>query len=262
MDYQKRLYIILFPNHALVASHLTPEQFAHHYQLGSGKYYGGKVIFAEINAKFRNPYFNIDKAFKELIPHSDGAPKKTKFISSYRVLEHLDLDMLENLYLSNESGKIQPLEAAPYDKTHKPGYVRTFAEICPLSMMILSSLNAVDFGAFITQADNPKGSPQLFFTQVELDADAFLEDFAQNPLMNSPLPFVHPSRLRDGILEIKKNNPDKPVKGLSVYSDLNKISFRRIRHGFWFTSQTQHRFYPMPSLKEISEKNPAFYRDI
>jgi len=99
MEYKKRLYQILYPNNSLVASQLNPEQFGKHYQVGTSRHYVGKVIFAEVDADFRSDFFNIEEGFADVVPHTDGRPKATKFICSYRVLEHIDLDALKNLYL-------------------------------------------------------------------------------------------------------------------------------------------------------------------
>ena len=42
------LYVIMWPNYALVASNLPPEEFGKHYTLGSSRYFHGQVVFAEI----------------------------------------------------------------------------------------------------------------------------------------------------------------------------------------------------------------------
>ncbi len=64
MEYKNRLYLILHPDSALVASQLNPEQFAKHYVAGSSRHYEGKVIFASIDINFRNPYFDIAKGIR------------------------------------------------------------------------------------------------------------------------------------------------------------------------------------------------------
>jgi len=90
MSDPRHLYLILHPNHSLIASQLEPEQFLRHYVQGSTRYFEGRLIFAEVDPDFRHEYFDIDKAYAELIPHEDGRPKATKFIKSYRTLEHMD----------------------------------------------------------------------------------------------------------------------------------------------------------------------------
>lgn len=85
-EYDKHLYMIVFPINALVASQLKPNEFAEHYTIGSAKHYKGKVIFAEVDINFRNPYFEIDHYLSLTVAHEDGRPKKTKFIDRKSVV--------------------------------------------------------------------------------------------------------------------------------------------------------------------------------
>ncbi|HET6450850.1 MAG TPA: hypothetical protein VFI08_06040, partial [Spirochaetia bacterium] len=110
MEYANRLYVIVHPTSALIGSQYTPEQLARHYTVGPTRHYRGKVIFAEVDVAFRHPYFRIEEAIAELKPHEDGRPKATKFISCYRVLEHIELSALKSLYLTSEEGHCLELE--------------------------------------------------------------------------------------------------------------------------------------------------------
>lgn len=260
MTYPTRLYHMLYPNHALIASQLTPTQLAEHYFVGSSKYYDSKIIFVEIDSSFRHPYFDIEGALKDLVPHEDGRPKSTKFISSYRVLEHLDLKAVGNLYLCTSDGHILELKQGQDNLPHKSDMIRTFAHISPLTMLVLTKQNATEYGQFMTQ-NKRKGAPKTFFTQIQLDADGFLNDLEKNLYLNSPLPFVHPSKLRDAILELKEN-PTKEGKGLSLNSDIGRISYKMIRHGFWISSPEKTIFFPMPTRDEIEKTNFAFLKSM
>lgn len=257
----KHLYEILHPNTALVGSQLDPQAFARHYQVGSTRFYKGRLIFAEIDPSFRNDYFDIEGGLAQLVPHEDGRPKATKFISSYRVLEHMDFSAIQNLYLTTADGQVLELSSAPYDKSHQPGFIRTFAEITPMSMLVLSTYDLPEFAKYITDPKNTKGAPKQFFTQIELDVDDFLADFEQNPFIQPPLPTVHPSKLRDAILSLREKT-EKGTKGISLSSDFEQISMRRIRHGFMFASQNEEKFFPMPSLQDIEANNLRFYRSM
>lgn len=261
MAYQNRLYQILYPNQGLVASQLTPEAFARHYQIGSLRHFTGKLVFAEIDSSFRNAYFDIDAGLAELVPHPDGSPKRTKFISSYRVMEHMDFDAIKSLYLSSAEANVLELKAQDYDKVHQPGFLRTFAEIAPLSMLVMSPMDMREFGKYITQPGNAKGCPKLFYTQIELDVDAFLREFESNPFMPAPFPFLHPSKLRDAIQQMKVQ-PEKKTKGLALYCPLDQISYKSVRHGFMFASQEKTKFFPMPSLQQIESAHFEFWKDL
>ena len=259
MQYDNHLYQILAPNPALVASQLDPEAFAKHYTAGSVRYYAGKVVFAEIDTNYRHPYFKIDEALATLQPHPDGRPKATKFISTYRVLEHIDLNAIQRLFLSTPEGYTLALDAAPYDKTHETGFLRIFAEIAPLRMLVMSRLDFPAFGKYITDPAFPKGAPQQFYTQIELDIEHFLEEFEGRPTMHPPIPGLHPSNLRAAIMELR-SDPQKQSKGLRLDSAFETIPYKVIRHGFMFASQDQTRFFPIPSPAEIEATNYRFWR--
>ena len=259
MEYGNRLYLLLHPSMALLGSQLTPEQLARHYTVGPTRHYRGKVIFAEIDPGFRHPHFAIESALAELKPHNDGRPKATKFISSYRVLEHVGFQALKSLYLTSAEGYCLCIDAGSYVEATAGDRLMIYAEITPLRMLVLSRLDLNEFGDFITDPSNPIGAPKFFYTQIDLDTEEFLEDYEQNPLIPSPIHNLHPSVLRDAIRELE-STPHKASKGLSLQSNIDNISFKSIRRGFMFASQNDRRFYPMPSLAEIEDKNLRFWR--
>lgn len=49
MTYDRHLYLILHPNHSLIASQLSPGDFIKHYVMGSSRHFEGKLIFAELD---------------------------------------------------------------------------------------------------------------------------------------------------------------------------------------------------------------------
>ena len=155
---------------------------------------------------------------------------------------------------------VTPLSPAEYDAVHQPDFLRIFAEIAPLKMLVLSSSNFSEYGKWITDPDNNKGAPKMLYTQFDLNIADFLNDFEANPLMPNPLPSVHPSKLRDAIFEIKST--PKHTKGLSIDFSFKNKSFRQIRHGFMFASPDKEVFFPVPSLDVIEKENYKFWRNM
>ncbi len=260
MEYQKRLYQILYPNNSLVASQLTPEQFGKHFLVGTARHYEGKVIFTEVDANYRHDFFNIDEAMSAVFPHEDGRPKATKFISSYRVLEHIDLNAIKSLYLVTSNGRTLELKQGTHDTPHQPGFIRTYAQICPTTVLSMTKLDATEYARYITDPSHNKWVPKLFFTQIELPVEQFLQDFEESPFMAPPFPFVHPAKLRDSILELKKT--DKESKGISLNSEMEKIPYTKIRHGFWLAQGQKSLFFPMPATETIKKENHQFYKEM
>jgi len=256
------LYVILHPNYALVASMLPPKEFGKHYTLGSSRYFHGQVVFAEIDRDYRHDYFPIDGLLADVKPKADGSPKRTKFISTYRVLEHVDLSAFKNLFITSVMGLVLELKKEDtYDGAHRPGFVRIFQEICPLSTVVLTYMNPPEFGNFITDSKQPKGAPKVFFCQIDLDIDEFVRQIEEDPFHESPIPNVHPHKLREQILEMKAN-PSKPVKGISLDSAFGRISFLRLRTGFWMAQGSQLICYPIPERDKLESEHFEWYRSL
>ncbi len=261
MDYQNHLYMILHPNYSLVGSQYSPGEFAAHYMSGSTRHYNGKVVFAEIDINYRHEFFNIDRGIEGLVAHDDGRPKATKFIATYRVLEHVNIDAIQRLYLTTASAIVLGLDPEPYNIQHKPDFIRIFAEISPIRMLVLTRMTFPEFGKAITDPNNPKGVPSIFYTQIELNLAEFMTEIEKNPFLPMPIPNVHPSKLRDAVTELR-SIPDKQTKGLSLDSNLNLMSYRNFRHGFMFASQSNSKFFRLPSPEEIEDTNYRFARDM
>ena len=60
-EFQKHLYMVLYPNEALIASELSPAEFGMHYAVGSPRHFIGKTVFAEIDIDFI-----LDERLREL----------------------------------------------------------------------------------------------------------------------------------------------------------------------------------------------------
>lgn len=257
--YNPHLYMICYPNSALVLSQLEPHEFGYRYNYGSTSYYAGKLIFAEVDINYRNPYFKIDEALLALKPHPDGRAKATKYISSYRILEHVEIDAIKVLYIANADGTSYPLYPAPYDHLPTKRDLRVYAEITPVSMLTLAKYPMQQFGQWFTDPQNMIHVPRILYLMINLDVDAFLKDFEMNPLMPSPLEGIHPSKLRDAIVELRARD-DKFVKGITLDAAFSKETYRKIRHGFMLADQQQQKFFPMPSLAEIERTNLRFFK--
>ncbi|MGE5400276.1 MAG: hypothetical protein ACM3S2_07720 [Ignavibacteriales bacterium] len=252
-DYPKHLYMIVFPINALVASQLEPEKFGEHYTMSSAKHFSGKVIFAELDIDFRNDYFEIERYLALTVPHDDGTPKRTKFISSYKVLENVPLSVIKELFLVTTNGKVLPILPAEYTAYNEPGLIRIYQEICPLETLVASTKDQREFGKFITTQTRSKGAPKICFTQIDFNLDEFFRSNKNKDIITIDLPDVNPYRFYDCIMELK-NNPDKLTKTISLGSMLKDISFKFLRHGFWFVAGEEMRFFPMPSMTDLENK--------
>jgi hypothetical protein len=185
--------------------------------------------------------------------------KKTKFISSYGVLEHVDLKALKNLYLVTANGKTLEIASKPYTAINEPGLVRIYQEVTPLTNLVASTLDQRSFGKYITSETRSKGAPKICFTQYEFNVAEFLEKNKNREMMYSPIPETNPARLYEYLVELK-TNPAKKTKTISLNTTLLEASYALIRHGFWFAVGTDLLFYPMPSSEELENKHYDWWR--
>jgi len=253
--------MIVFPINALVASQLEPEQFGEHYTIGSAKHFSGKVIFAEIDINFRNNYFDIDKYVAQTISHDDGQPKKTKFISSYNVLENIDLSAIQTLYLVTTNGKVLPIQSEEYTAYNEPGKIRVYQEIAPLETLVASTKDQREFGKFITTGTKSKGAPKICFTQIEFDIENFIQVNKNKEIFNIELPGVNPYRIYDCLAELR-DQPEKLTKTLTLGSLLRDLSYKLVRHGFWFFGDDEIKFFPMPSINELENRYYSWWKNV
>lgn len=260
-EYKKHLYMIVYPINALVASQLEPEQFGEHYTVGGEKHYSGKVIFAEIDPNYRNDKFEIEEYLNMTVPHEDGSPKKTKFIRSYGVLAEIDIDAILHLHLCTANGKVLTIDPVEYTAVNEPDMIRTYQEITPLENLVLSTLDQRSFGKFLTTGTKSKGAPKVCFTQIEFNIDHFIKSNKQKEIFNIELPRVNPYRMFDSIRELREI-PEKKTKTVGLGSLLRDLSYKYLRHGFWFFDGEKSKFFPMPSLAELEDKYYSWWKHV
>ncbi len=136
-----------------------------------------------------------------------------------------------------------------------------YAEITPLRFLVLSMLDFVEFGTYVTDPGTPIGAPSFFYTEIDLNIPDFLAEYEQNPFMQPPIANLHPSILRDAVNELRTVGY-KSNKGLSLRSNMDNFSYKQIRRGFMFATQKEQKFYPMPTLAEIEKRNLRFWRSL
>ncbi len=261
-QYEKHLYLILYPNEALVASQLSPEAFAKHYSIGSPRHFMGKVVFAEVDSSYRDPddYLRIGEYLKRT--EKPEGPKRTKFVKSYRVLEHIDFSALRRLYLVTTDGAVLGLDKSeePLGVDSEPR-VRVYQELAPLQLLVASNLDPYRFGCYITEETWSKGAPKIFFCQYDIDVEAVV---AQNQVLGfgmGPLPNVNPSNLPTALRELQQI-PEKRTKTISLNPNLDAMSYKAIQPGFWFADAVSSVFYRMPTMDELHEKHYSWWRHL
>jgi len=236
---------------ALVASHLEPEAFGLYMAVGTKKNTKGNVMFFEIDPDMGSDYFDLSVVRQECMPPPGAPPKRSKYISVYRVLENLDMAGVLKLYLVTADGRVMSLDAAPYDSSHEDAGPSLYQELCPVSPMVASELPPVEFLRFLTDPKNPICIPRLFFADLLIDRDS-------SGRLAGYLPYPDPMHVVDCINEVEQRS-GKKTKTVSRTPYLHGF-FRTIRRGFFLGDAKEFRFYRFPERRVLEIEHAKWWR--
>ena len=246
------LYLSLIPE-ALIASMLTPEEFGAYYAVGTEKKSRGQAIFFEIDPEFRSEGFQIEEAIKRCIPHEDGSPKQSIYISVYRVLESIPIEAIKSLYLTTQDGRtlgIEPSAALPADDDG----LHLYREISPVSPLVVSSLGPKDFYELIVK--NPT-------SLIKLPAVCFVElrlgDLAQDPVNADvgDLPYTNIEHMRGCLKALRtKAVNTKMVDRLPA----GGVPYRTVKNGFFVGNTEKLLFFQLPDEKTLVDQYYRWWR--
>ena len=246
-----RYYMMCYCTEALIASHLDPEAFGHYMAVGTRKLSRGNALFFEVDPSLKNDYFRLADINSRCVPHPDGSPKCSKYISVYRVLEHLNLNVFKKLYLTTADGRTLALDAAPYDAQNEVHGVNLYQELCPLTPMVASLMGPAAFAKIMTDPNQPVNAPRLFFADLLVNHD-------EAGHLAGYLPYDSPAHVADCLMELERGQ-GKPTKTVERTPVINAF-FRTIRRGFYLGDQTGLKFYPYPSLSDRETLNARWWR--
>jgi hypothetical protein len=249
---------------ALIASMLTPQEFGVYYAVGSAKKARGQAIFFELDPDFRHDYFPIEEGISRCVPHEDGSSKRSIYISVYRVLEHVPLDVIRGLYLVTQDGRVLELESSEafLDDLVQSGCKRgeateglhLYQEIAPVNPLVVSTLGPREFYELIVRNPTSLVSlPAICFVELRLG------ELATDPEHGAvrDLPYANIAHLRQCLMDIK----DKTVQTKMV-NRVQPASFpyRTIESGIFIGNKAGLRCYPLPSQEELRAKHYRWWR--
>lgn len=243
-------YLVATPE-SLIASHLSPVEFGNYLSVGTKKQTRCQNLFFEVNPdKLKD--LPTDYIKNKLVPYPGGEPKRSVFLSIYRVLEKTPLTALKNLYLSTDDGKVLELVSSDYpeiesDESH------LYQQFSPVTTRVASKLLPNEFVKFLTDPKRPVSAPKIFFVEL------LLNELASNP--NAPLqslPYQNPDHLRECLIKL---DATKGKQTKTVLRNLQReLSYRTIKNGFFIGEHENYLFYPFPSIKELESKYYSWWR--
>ena len=246
------LYFSLTPE-ALIASMLPPDEFGRYQAVGRMLKIRGQSLFFELDPEFRDPYFPIDEGYSRCIPHADGLPKNSVYISTYRVLEHIPPSAIQKLYLTTATGAVLGLEACTECPDAGEG-LHLYQELVPVSNLVASLLPPKKFYESITTDPLKLVSfPGLAFVELELG------ELAKNPEFGSAgdLPYTFISHLRECLMDLKLETKQSKMVNRLMVAD---FPYRTISTGFYVGNGAEFKFFPMPSRDLLRQEQRVWWR--
>ncbi len=248
---EKYLYLSLLPE-ALIASHLSPEEFGAYYATGVFRRSCGQAIFFELDKNFKSDFLPVDRIDELCQPHEDGSPHKSVYLAVYRVLEHVPLSAIKRLYVVTSDGKTLGLDEKPFEPDGEKLFM--YQDLAPIRPRVISVLNPAEYVKRITSEDRLVHLDKFAFCDMKLGS---LETDPENGDLGD-LPYKNSQHLRDCIRAVqtkgKRNNK------IFMRTLNGEILFRTIRRGFYVGDASGMKYYPLPSRDDLENKYYDWWR--
>jgi hypothetical protein len=236
-------YMTLFPTETLIASMLSPESFGAYMAMGAKHGSHERLIFAEIEGEFGDDFDWVD-ARARTVPHKNGAPKNSVYLSAYRVLERVPVDNIGKLYLTAVDGRTIGLESSPFpeDVAGSPYYL--YQDLCPLHPVVVSTMGPLAFGEYMVSDSCKIKLPVLCYCDLKVvDIKDPVNTGNIGPMYDRNL-----SHLNECIKAVTERG--KLTKTLErTFAD--SFSYQIVRSGFAIVRPDGKRWYAMPSPDEM-----------
>lgn len=240
MSHPQYLYVSLMPE-SLVASHLAPDEFGSYIATGSKKRARGQAIFFKLTDEYAASVLTGDIARRM----AERVPRRSLYLSIYRVLERTPLAAFESAHLTTDDGRVLTLRPAPYAPSTGPRF-HLYQEFCPVTPRVVSSLEPREFAARITDSVEPVSLPALVFAELQLGRlgdDPEAADTAN-------LPYPNLEHLRDCLRELRLKH-GKPTKTVIRYLQQD-VLFRTLTGGLCLAAAGgQFAWFPMPTQEDL-----------
>ncbi len=239
-------YLTLFPTESLIASMLDADKFGAYMTTSSKRGSHERLIFIEVDGGF-SADFDWDYAKERCIPHRNGEPKHSVYLSIYRVLEKVPFSALGNLYLTTPDGRTIGLAKSPFpsDRPGKPYHV--YQELCPVQPLVVSSLAPAAFGEYIVKGESKISLPAICYCDLKvIDLDDLEHTGHIGPMYDHNL-----GHLIECIAAVTERG--KVTKTLDR-TFAGNFRFQIVKDGFALVNTKEKAWYPMPSEEELTTK--------
>ena len=239
-------YLSIFPIEALIASELEPSQFGAYMATGSKKGSAEQIIFVEVEGNFGND-FDWKFAIEKCIPHPNGNPKHSVYLSIYRTLEQIPLEKLGSMYLTTRDGRTIGLEKDLYREEINGNKYYIYQELCPVTPVIASILDPEDYSNEITNSKRKIYVPKIVFTDMKIP------DF-ENPEHSGNIGMFYDNKIPHILNCISSVTGDKGKKNKTIdRSHVESFSFQVIKNGIYIGDGKTLLSYKFPSVEDLKK---------
>ena len=240
-------YLSIFPTEALIASELGPDQFGAYMATGSKKGSAEQIIFIETEGGFGD-FFDWDYAKEKCVPHPNGNPKHSVYLSVYRTLENIPLDKFGKMYLTTRDGRVLGLDKDLYRETINGRKYYIYHELCPLTPVIASIMDPEDFSKSLTDSQKKVSVPKIVFTDMKIP------DF-ENPEHSGNLGSMYDNKIPHILNCISSVTGDKAKSNKTIdRSHVESFSFQIIGNGIYIGDGNQLLEYKLPDINTIKKE--------
>ena len=237
-------YFSVFPVEALIASELDPLQFGAYMATGSKKGSSEIIMFIELKGEFDSS-FDWEYAKKQCVPHPNGDPKHSVYLSVYKTLESIPLDQLGSLYLTTRDGRTLELSQSDYSSSTRGVDYFIYQELCPITPLIVSKLNPEQFAGDLTNPEHKVSVPKIVFADI------------RPPQLDNPEKTGNTGGLffnqKPHFLSCVASISSKEGKANKTFSrtHVESFSYQMVGDGFFVGDGSRLLFYKMPTIDEI-----------
>ena len=244
------VYLCATPE-ALIASQLPPAEFGNYLAVGTRKRIRGQAIFFEVDMD-RMTSMPVEYLKKRLVPYENGEPKRSVYLSIYRVMEMVPLEALKSLYLVTDDGKVLEIKASAY-KSPENDLIHLYQQYNPIQTRVASKLNPPEFIKFLTDPGKPVSVPKLLIVELRLNK---LATDPTAPIHD--LPYPNPDHLRECLNRLNASEERLTKTVLRQYK--GELSYRTIKDGFFIGDKDNFLFYPFPDIQELEGQHYSWWR--
>lgn len=240
-------YLAIFPMEALIASQLNPQEFGSYMATGSKKGSAERLIFAELTGEFGS-CFDWAHAAERCVRHPNGDPKNSVYLSVYRVLENVPMDVYKALYLTTSDGRSLELFTSDYTAPDQGRPFFVYKELCPITPIVVSTLEPRAFARYMTDPSIKTFVPAMAFTDLKMI------DF-DNPEKTGNIGNLYDNKLghlKECVHEVTtyKGKYNKILERSRAAS----FTYQTIKNGIYIGNQDTLLFFKMKTEEELKDQ--------